>query len=44
MIEIISTCPVNWGVKPTDAMKWVASDMIPVFPLGIFKDKGDKNE
>lgn len=44
MIEVVSTCPVNWGMKPTDAMKWVETDMLPVFPLGIFKDKGDKNE
>ena len=44
MIEVISTCPVNWGVKPVDALEWVKSDMIPEFPLGVFKDKGDQNE
>ncbi|MBI9010042.1 MAG: hypothetical protein JEZ05_08420 [Tenericutes bacterium] len=44
MIEIVSTCPVNWGVKPVDALKWVESDLIPEFPLGVFKDKGDQNE
>jgi len=43
MVEVISTCPVNWGMKPTDAMKWVETNMIPVFPLGKFKDKGDQN-
>lgn len=44
MIEVISSCPVNWGMKPVDALKWVKDEMIPVYPLGIFKDKGDKNE
>jgi 2-oxoglutarate ferredoxin oxidoreductase subunit beta len=44
MVEIVSTCPVNWGMKPTDAVKWVQTDMLPVFPLGVFKDKGDQNE
>jgi len=43
MIEVVSTCPVNWGMKPTDAMKWVQDKMLPVFPLGLFKDKGDQN-
>jgi 2-oxoglutarate/2-oxoacid ferredoxin oxidoreductase subunit beta len=38
MIEVLSTCPVNWGVKPREALDWVKDSMIPVFPLGIFKD------
>lgn len=43
MIEILSTCPVNWGMHPVDALKWVKSDMEPYYPLGVFKDKGDQN-
>jgi 2-oxoglutarate ferredoxin oxidoreductase subunit beta len=38
MIEVLSTCPVNWGMSPVDAMKWVNESMTKVFPLGIFKD------
>ncbi|MBE0701146.1 MAG: 2-oxoglutarate oxidoreductase [Acholeplasmataceae bacterium] len=38
MIEVLSTCPVNWGMKPKQALDWVKSDMIPIFPLGVFKD------
>ena len=38
MIEVLSTCPVNWGMSPIDAMKWVDSNMVPVFPLGVYKD------
>jgi 2-oxoglutarate ferredoxin oxidoreductase subunit gamma len=38
MIEVLSTCPVNWGVKPKEALDWVKDNMIPVFPLGVFKD------
>ncbi|MCF7923595.1 MAG: hypothetical protein K9L64_00650 [Candidatus Izimaplasma sp.] len=44
MIEVLSSCPVNWGMKPVDALKWVESDMIPVYPLGVFKDKGVNDE
>ncbi|MBN2877600.1 MAG: MFS transporter [Bacilli bacterium] len=43
MIEVVSSCPVNWGMKPTDAMTWVKTNMIEEFPLGVFKDKGDQN-
>ena len=42
MIEVVASCPVNWGMKPVDAMKWVKDAMIPVYPLGVFKDKGAK--
>jgi len=43
MVEVLSTCPVNWGMTPVDAMKWVDSNMVPVFPLGVFKDTGEQN-
>ncbi|TVP85909.1 MAG: MFS transporter [Acholeplasmataceae bacterium] len=38
MIEILSTCPVNWGMKPRESMEWVKSNMEPIFPPGVFKD------
>ena len=41
MIEILSSCPVNWGMNPIDALKWVEKEMTKVYPLGVFKDKGD---
>jgi len=33
-VEILSTCPTNWGLAPKDALKWLAENMIPYFPLG----------
>lgn len=44
MVEILSTCPVNWGMKPVDSLKWLEEHMIPVFPLGVFKDKEANHE
>ncbi len=46
MIEFISTCPVNWGMTPIDATKWAVDNMIPYFPLGVYKDatKEDNDE
>ena len=38
MVEILSTCPTNWGIDPIASTKWVASDMQPYYPLGVFKD------
>lgn len=35
MIEVLSTCPTNWGVNPVDALRWVEEKMVPYFPLGI---------
>ena len=39
LIEVVSTCPTNWGKTPQDALKWVETDMIPYYPLGVYKDK-----
>ncbi|MBI5305935.1 MAG: 2-oxoglutarate oxidoreductase [Chloroflexi bacterium] len=37
MVEILSSCPTNWGVTPTEALQFVKNQMIPYFPLGDFK-------
>lgn len=37
MIELLSTCPTNWGVTPEEAMHWVEDHMMPAYPLGDFK-------
>ena len=42
MVEILSTCPTNWGLNPIEAMKWLEDNMIPYYPLGVFKDKEAK--
>ena len=37
-VEILSTCPTNWGLSPLDAFDWQVKNMIPYYPLGVFKD------
>ena len=37
MVELLSTCPTNWGLTPLEAMKWIEERMIPFYPLGDFK-------
>ena len=36
-IEFLSTCPTNWGVTPVEAMKHLTENMIPYFPVKVFK-------
>lgn len=40
MVELLSTCPTNWGMTPEDSMKWIETNMIPHFPLGDYKTPG----
>ena len=38
MVEVLSTCPTNWGKSPAESMDWLESAMIPYFPLGVMKE------
>ena len=37
MVEVLSACPTNWGMTPVKAIKWLEDNMIPYYPLGVFK-------
>ncbi|MFU0799576.1 MAG: thiamine pyrophosphate-dependent enzyme [Xylanivirga thermophila] len=38
LVEVLSTCPTNWGMTPIEALKWVQDSMIPYYPLGVYKE------
>lgn len=38
-VEFLSSCPTNWGLDPVASLQWIKDDMIPYYPLGVFKDK-----
>jgi 2-oxoglutarate/2-oxoacid ferredoxin oxidoreductase subunit beta len=38
MVEVLSTCPTNWGKTPRESFKWLQENMIPAYPLGVYKD------
>lgn len=38
LVEILSTCPTNWGLDPIESLDWVKEHMIPVYPLGVYKN------
>ena len=39
LIEVVSSCPTNWGMTPAKALEWVDEKMIPYYPLGVYRDK-----
>ncbi|MBQ3934190.1 MAG: 2-oxoglutarate oxidoreductase [Clostridia bacterium] len=39
LVEVVSSCPTNWGMTPQNALRWVEENMIPYYPLGVFKDR-----
>ncbi|MGB9813710.1 MAG: thiamine pyrophosphate-dependent enzyme [Thermovenabulum sp.] len=43
LVEILSPCPTNWGMTPSNAVEWVKNEMTKVFPPGIFKDWKEDN-
>lgn len=37
MVEVLSTCPTGWGMTPVEAIRWLEENMIPYYPLGVYR-------
>jgi len=44
LIEVLSSCPTNWGMTPEKALKWIDEAMIPYYPLGVYKDRSAEKQ
>ncbi len=44
LVEVVSTCPTNWGLTPEKALVWLEENMLPYYPLGVYKDRSAKEE
>ena len=44
LIEVLSSCPTNWGLTPQKALEWIDEKMIPYYPLGVYKDRSAQKE
>ncbi len=44
LVEVVSSCPTNWGMTPSKALQWVEEKMIPYYPLGVYKDRSAEKE
>ncbi len=42
IIEVLSTCPTNWGMTPIDALERLRTEMMPYYPLGVYKDRTEE--
>jgi len=38
IVEVVSTCPTNWGLSPKESFEWMRNNMLPYYPLGVYKD------
>jgi len=38
IVEVLSTCPTNWGMTPKDSFIWLRENMMPIYPLGNFRN------
>ena len=41
-VEVLSPCPTNWGLDPIASMKRIETEIIPYYPLGEFKKRGEQ--
>lgn len=39
IVEVLSTCPTNWGLTPVEALGWLKENLMPYYPLGVYKDR-----
>jgi 2-oxoglutarate/2-oxoacid ferredoxin oxidoreductase subunit beta len=37
IVELLSSCPTNWGMTAMESLEWVRDSMIPTYPLGDYK-------
>ncbi len=42
IVEIVTTCPTNWGLDPLKALDFLRNEMFNEYPLGVFRDGGEK--
>lgn len=42
IVEVLSTCPTNWGLTPVEALDWLRDNMMPYYPLGVYQDRTEK--
>jgi len=44
LVEVLSTCPTNWGMTPDEALARIGREVVPYFPLGVYKDIGERGD
>ena len=39
LVEIVTSCPTNWGLDPMKSLEYIEEKMLPEFPLGVVRDR-----
>ncbi|MDL2258301.1 thiamine pyrophosphate-dependent enzyme [Eubacteriales bacterium OttesenSCG-928-K08] len=39
LVEIVTSCPTNWGLDAMESLKFLEEKMLPEYPLGVFRDR-----
>ena len=42
LVEVLSTCPTNWGLNPKESLNWLRENMMPYYPLGVFRNPDEE--
>jgi 2-oxoglutarate ferredoxin oxidoreductase subunit beta len=42
LVEVLTNCPTNWGMTALESLDWQRKNLIPYYPLGVFKDRDEK--
>ncbi len=42
IVEILSTCPTNWGLTPIEAVGWLKENLLPYYPLGVYANRAEE--
>ncbi|NLM36725.1 MAG: 2-oxoglutarate oxidoreductase [Firmicutes bacterium] len=37
LVEVLSSCPTNWGMTPAEALRHIKETLIPYYPLGVYR-------
>jgi 2-oxoglutarate ferredoxin oxidoreductase subunit beta len=43
-VELLSTCPTGWGLTPENSTLWLERNMMPFFPMQVFREPGNLPE
>ncbi|MBU0983607.1 MAG: 2-oxoglutarate oxidoreductase [candidate division Zixibacteria bacterium] len=44
LVEVVSTCPTNWGMSPTDSTKWLEDNLLAYYKLGLYSEPDDEED
>ena len=44
LVEIVTSCPTNWGLDPIKSLDFLREKMFAEYPLGVFRDGGEKKQ